>query len=106
MMNSSISSFDITGLMKESCNKIQVCAVTIENGTWSELVQQRTGEDCELSLIRRSDSVICCYIFHGRDVIRILNCCIKTRRELTSSVQFQNGNNVTPSAKIVKPCFR
>ena len=52
-MNSSMSSFDITGLMKESCNKIQVSAVTVENGTWSELVQQRTSEDCELSLIRR-----------------------------------------------------
>ena len=44
-VSGSTLSLDITGLMKWSCYEVQVRAVTVGNGNWSETVQQRTSED-------------------------------------------------------------
>ena len=44
-VNTSTASYDITGLMKWSCYDVQVLAITIGNGVWSEAVRQRTSED-------------------------------------------------------------
>ena len=38
-------SFDITGLMKWSCYEVQVGAVTVKNGKWSDTVEHQTSED-------------------------------------------------------------
>ena len=41
----SMTSYDITGLTEWSCYDVQVVAVTIGDGAWSEVVRQRTSED-------------------------------------------------------------
>ena len=51
-------SLDITGLMKWSCYEVQVRAVTIKNGPWSGIVQQRTSEDGKLKDLLSIYSVI------------------------------------------------
>ena len=48
IVNGSTISLDITGLMKWSCYEVQIRAVTIKNGLWSGIVQQRTSEDGKL----------------------------------------------------------
>ena len=44
-VDGSILSTDITNLVKWSCYAIQIRAVTIIDGVWSDKVQQRTSED-------------------------------------------------------------
>ena len=44
-VDGSTMSFDITGLMKWSCYEVQVRAVTVKNGKWSDTVKHRTSED-------------------------------------------------------------
>ena len=44
-VDGSILSTDITNLVKWSCYTIQIRAVTIKDGVWSNKVQQRTSED-------------------------------------------------------------
>ena len=45
IVDGSISSSDITNLVKWSCYAVQIRAVTIKDGVWSYKVQQRTSED-------------------------------------------------------------
>ena len=41
--------------------------------------------------------MICSYLLHGCDVIRNFKLCIEERGKPSSSVQFENENDVTPS---------
>ena len=45
IVDGSILSSDITNLVKWSCYAVQIRAVTIKDGVWSDKVQQRTSED-------------------------------------------------------------
>ena len=44
MASGTVRSFDITDLAKWSCYGIQIRAVTIKNGKWSDEISQRTSE--------------------------------------------------------------
>ena len=50
-VNGSTTSFDITGLIKWNCYEVQVRAVTIENGVWSEVIKHRTSEDGKMEVL-------------------------------------------------------
>ena len=45
IVDGSVLSTEITNLTKWSCYAIQIRAVTIKDGVWSDKVQQRTSED-------------------------------------------------------------
>ena len=45
IVDSSVTSTDITNLVKWSCLVVHIRAVTIKDGVWSDKVQQRTSED-------------------------------------------------------------
>ena len=45
VVDGSVFSTEITNLEKWSCYPVQIRAVTIKDGVWSDKLQQRTSED-------------------------------------------------------------